>query len=314
MFTSRRGFTLGAQVRMFLLCVVMGVAITSTVHAEPVLGCPLGIGNGELWVRGAYKIIDHSERYNAQTGFMEDLPDGWRSEKRSVPLRIGYGLTDRWQIAVATTYNEVERHVQTPRGWLDTDAGGWDGWWLVASYKSHESYEPWQGWQESHINWAIGYKFGCTGEDARNGIGNTADALRIGVLAHVDGDEDDSFCQHLTYTTYERAATVEGWPKSGWEFGDRVGYKWFWEHVLARNLASTFGPIGWFQTDPDRSPAGQAAAYRAHMHNLQLGLAWHPSGVDVEHQKLVFAVSWPYSARTSFAPDYALTTTAMWTW
>jgi len=297
-----------------LLVVAVTMGCIGVAGAEEILGCPVGIDEGAIWPRAGYKYVKHEKRYNPQTGHMEALPEGWNSKKLSVPLRLGYGITHRWQLAVATTRNEVKKHTRGRQGWVDVDASGYDGWWLVASYKSHESYEPWQGWQESHINWGVAYKFGCDGADAKNGIGNTADAIRVGFLTHVDADDENSLCQHLTYTRYSRADTVEGWKKSGWKFGDRIGYKYYWERSLSDTFAMNFGPIGWFQLQQDKSPAGQPAGYKPHQHNLHLAVVWHPDGVEIEHHKIALGVNYPYGVKTSFAPDYALSATAMWTW
>jgi len=298
----------------WILVVVVTVGCVAAGYAEEVLGCPLGIDRGDIWLRTAYKHTKHQERYNPQTGHMEALPAGWSSKKVSTALRLGYGITDRWQVAVVTTRNEVTKHVRGRQGWVDVDASGYDGWWLALTYKSHESYEPWEGWQESHINWGIAYKFGCDGADAKNGIGNTADAIRVGLLTHVDPDDKTSLCQHLTYTHYGDADVVQGWPKSGWDFGDRVGYKCYLERDLSHTFAMNLGPIGWFQVEQDKGPEGQLAGYKPSMHNLHVGLEWHPDGVDIEHHKIILGVNYPYSAKTSFAPDYVLSGIAMWTW
>ena len=67
----------------------LSAAITPA-SAEEVLGCPLGLEKGKLWVRSIAKYTEHTEWFNPSSGYMEPLPAGWYSKKTEIPVRLGY--------------------------------------------------------------------------------------------------------------------------------------------------------------------------------------------------------------------------------
>lgn len=287
--------------------------IQAAAVAESVLGCPYGLDKGDWWIRAQHTNTEHKERYNAKTNEMEDLGAGESSEKAVTRYRLGYGLSERVDVGVSLIYEDRSAHLKTEKGWNDINASGLADVWLAAKYKIQEDYTPDAFWKESHVCLGLGVKLPqSSNSEVTQSIGNGADAVRLGVLGHYCHDDFD-ICGHVTYTFVGDAPTVAGWKKSGWDLPGRISYKLFVEYDLADEFALTTGPIGWMDRDMARGANG-TSGYHARSHNWAFNLAWHPNGVEIEHQKLMAGVTIPYSVKSGLAPDYSWMVGGMWTW
>ena len=304
------------------LSVIIATAVTLTlgmiarpVVAEPVVGCPLGLEKGKFWLRSIAKYVDHTERYNPQTGAMEDLPAGWHSRKTQLPIRLGYGLTERIDVGLVLPFAWRDLRMQKQGNWVEKDSSGFEDIWVSAKYKFLESYEPKGSFEERHACVALAHRFD-TASDGKcvNGLGTGADAWRLALLFHADFSEKSAVCAHLTYDMIGNARTIDGFGKSGYHYADRMGYKFFVERELADKWAAIFGPTGWFETSQTTQPNDDGVGYRAHSHNFALKVEYHPNGAESEHQKLMVGLSMPYSAKSQFTPDIGYSFGGMWTW
>ena len=306
---------IAARLLLVGLCVAALAGLTTPAVAETVLGCPYGLEHGDLWLRTFYQYVDHTERWVPQTRQMEDLPDGWSSTKQTARFRLGYGLIDRLDIGVSFDYGDREARLGTSGGgFREINNSALEDIWVAAKYKFVEKLDRPGPWEETHIAFGVGVKLPQSSDvEVTEGLGNGADAVRLGLLWHLCGEKNPDICGHLTYTFVDDAPTITGYKKSGWELSDRFAYKLFLEHDLSSKFALVTGPTGWIDLDEPKGASG-GSGFHAYSHKWALNLCYHPNGVDIEHQRLTLGISVPYNVRASMAPDYALSAGAMWTW
>ncbi len=285
------------------------LTLAAASYAEEILGCPYGLDKGELWLRFSYNNVEHERRWNSKTHQMEDLPAAWHSRKINTSYRLGYGLTDDIDIGVSLNYGDRRARL----GSREISDSALEDIWLAAKYKFTEQTNRSGYWQEKHLAVAAAFKLPQSSDtEVTEGLGNGADAMRIGLLWHLCGKHDD-MCGHLTYTFVGKAPVISGYRKSGWDLPDRLTYKLFREQTLTNKLALAMGPSGWVDMDEAKGKSG-SSGYRAYSHNLVVKLQYHPNGVDIEHQRLVVGISKPYSVKNNMAPHYVWSFGGMWTW
>ena len=304
--------SMGGLVQLLVIAGVLGVAASPT-FAEPVLGCPLGLHNGEFWVRSIATYTKHTEWFNPSTGRMEPLPAGWESKKTAIPVRLGYGLADRLDVGISVPWESRKLRRQQGPGWIEKDDSGLGDIWVAAKYKFIYQPEP----VERHWAFGVAYRFDSASDGkVKNGIGSGANAWRLGLLYHgqTSPGATDELCGHLTYEFGDTVRDIAGFGKSGYRNADRISYKFFAEKPLSDKWGLVFGPSGWLQTDETEKPSGEGVGYRAYVHNVAAKLEYFPNGPGNHHQKLVLGISLPHAAKNGFTADRVFKFGGMWTW
>jgi len=291
---------------------VVGVVV-APAFAEPVLGCPLGLDKGVFWVRSIATYTKHTKWFNPNLGRMEPLPAGWYSKKTAIPVRLGYGLSDRLDVGVSVPWESRKLRRKQGPDWVEKDDSGLGDIWVAAKCKFIYQAAPVQ----RHWAFGVAYRFDSAGDGkVKNGIGSGANAWRLGLLYHgqTGPAATDELCGHLTYEFGDTVRDIAGFGKSGYRNADRISYKLFAEKELSPKWGLVFGPSGWLQVDETEKPNGTGVGYRAYVHNVSAKLEYYPNGHENEHQRLVLGISLPHAAKNGFTANRVFKFGGMWTW
>jgi hypothetical protein len=300
--------------------VVVQLALASLVEAEDVTGCPLGLKRGELWFKAFLKSDDMTKRYDRGEDGMVDMLSGEHNRVHDVGVRLGYGMTDRWDVGLFAPLRWVDRRVYNKKAkeWVEVESHGIQGVWLASRYKFYYS-EDTGVFDEVHLNVGAGIKFPLSSSaKIKEGIGNGASEFRLVFLSHETVGRL-SFCNHLLYNWRGEASDISGWNYSGQDLTDRINYKFNLEFDLLGSgvIETSAGLVGWFDVEEvelAEASAGCALDGRkACNHAVAVGIELKPWGERYDHRKFTVKVRIPYEVKSSYAPDYTLTAVAMMT-
>jgi hypothetical protein len=303
-----------------LTILVVQVALVPSGQAEDVTGCPLGLKRGEFWFKAPFKVNNMTERYDRAEDHMVDLLGEEHNRVCDLGLRLGYGLTDRWDVGCLSTLRWVDKRIYNKKAkeWQEVESNGLQGVWIASRYKFYHSEET-GVFDEVHLNFGVGIKLPISSSaKIKEGIGNGAREFRIVFLSHETVGRF-SFCNHLFYNWRGKASDISGWKHSGQDLPDRVNYKFNVEFDLLGNgmLEPSVGLVGW-QDMEDVELAGEFAdcgldGDKAHDHAVSAGIEVKPWGERYDHRKFAVKVRIPYEVKSTYAPDYTLTVMAMFT-
>jgi hypothetical protein len=298
------------------------MALTSQrVQAEDVVGCPLGINKGTIWIKTCLKYNDMKKRYNRSDEEMVDLEEGENNQVYDLGIRLGYGITDRWDAGVFLPYKWVDRRIydKKTKKFSEVEDNGLGELWIASRYKFFYG-ENIGIFDEIHLNIGAGLKFPLSdSEKIKHGIGNGANEFRIVLLYH-DHIGRFGFCDHLFYNWRGKADEISGWKFSDQDLSDQLNYKVNLEFDLLGNgiFEAALGAVGWFDIEDIELADGfenqGLDGMKSHNHAIITGVELKPYGDDYEHRKFALKVRIPYSAKVNYAPDWTLIATAMWTY
>jgi hypothetical protein len=299
---------------------VLQVAVVSPGRAEDVTGCPLGLKSGEVWLKAPLKVNNMTARYDRGEDRMVDLLAGEHNRVSDLGVRMGYGLTDRWDIGLLSTLRWVDKRIYNKKAkeWIEVESSGLQEVWVASRYKFYYG-EDTGVFDEIHLNLGVGVRFPISSPaKIEEGIGNGARELRVVFLSHETVGRL-SFCNHLFYNWSGEASDISGWKYSGQDLADRLNYKLNLEIDLLGNgvLEPCVGLVGW-QDMEDVELADAFAGCgldgdRAHNHAVTAGIEIKPWGERYEHRKFGVKLRIPYEVKSTYAPDYTLTVVAMLT-
>ncbi len=288
--------------------------------AEEVTGCPLGIKKGEIWIKTSVKYNDMKEKYNRGTDEMVDLEKDEHNRVYAFGVRLGYGITDRWDIGVLFPYKWVDKKIynKKEKKWSEVEDNGLGEFWIGSRYKFFYG-ENIGIFDEIHLNLGVGFKVPVSnGEKIKHGIGNGANEFRVVILYH-DHIGRFGFCNHLFYNWRSKADKISGWKFSDQDLTDRLNYKLNLEFDLLGSgiLEAALGAVGWFDIEDIELAEGfenkGLDRMKAHDHAVAFGVEFKPYGEEYEHRKFTLKLRIPYSVKTNYAPDCTLMAIAMWT-
>jgi len=305
---------------LFLIAWWISVMSPGISVAEEVTGCPLGIKKGEIWIKTSLKYNDMKERYNRGADEMVDLEKGEHNWVYALSIRLGYGVTDRWDVGVLFPYKWVDRRIynKETKKWSEVEDNGLGELWIGSRYKFFYG-ENIGVFDEIHLNLGVGFKVPVSNsEKIKHGIGNGGNEFRVVILYH-DHIGRFGFCNHLFYNWRSKADKISGWKFSDQDLTDRLNYKLNLEFDLLGSgiLEATAGAVGWFDIEDIKLAEGfknkGLDGMKAHDHAIVSGIEFKPYGEDYEHRKLALKLRIPYGVKANYAPDYTLTAIAMWT-
>lgn len=324
------------------------LGLPGEARAEAIIGCPLGLRQGELWLRTGVMYVNANEAYMAEDTAsdpeMMPLNDSTHMQKLAAKIRIGYGITDWLDVGVATEYlvkdMEFYGYQRSPASgaiaWKHkiVDASGFADVWFSGKVKllgHHSLLHPSEdGWLEG-LALGIAYKAPTAGDDqVTRGIGSSTNDIKAGLLVHNKLFGDFHLCSHLTYQyvgkvrevymrnhmtggPYPGTSEVKLWPKSGWDLGDKITYKANFEYELGKYFEIAVGAIGWMQAEHADSTGAIKEDTDRHQHSIVPKLVFFPLGGEHEHSKIIIGVNIPYKYKTNFRAPFIPMLTAMWT-
>lgn len=313
-----------SKIIRFMQALAMGWLVLALIHpraqAEDVTGCPLGIKKGEIWIKTGLKYNDMKKRYNRSDDEMVDLEEGEHNRVYNLGIRLGYGITDRWDIGVLVPYKWVDRRIYNKKAkkYSEVEDNGLGELWIASRYKFFYG-ENIGIFDEIYLNLGAGFKFPLSeSEKIKHGIGNGANEFRIVLLYH-DHIGRFGFCNHLFYNWRGKADKISDWKFSDQDLTDRLNYKLNLEFDLLGNgiFEATVGAVGWFDIEDVELAEGfknkGLDGMKAHNHAVMTGVEFKPHGDEYEHRKFALKLRVPYSVKANYAPDYTLMAVAMWT-
>jgi hypothetical protein len=303
-----------------LAVLIVQMTLASLARAEDVTGCPLGLKGGEVWLKASSNLNSMSRRYDRGQDDMVDLSSGEHNRVYDLGVRLGYGITDRWDIGLLGPLRWVDKRIYNKKAkkWVEGESSGLQEVWLASRYKFYYRESAWV-FDEIHLNVGAGIKFPVSSSaKIKEGIGNGTSEFRLVFLSHETVGRL-AFCNHVLYNWRGEASDIAGWKYSGQNLTDRINYKFNMEFDLLGNgmLETSTGLVGWF--DVERVHLAEVSAgcgldgRKAHNHAVAVGIELKPWGETYEHRKLAVKVRIPYEVKSDYAPDYTLTVTAMLT-
>lgn|GEM_PF-4617939 len=324
-----------------VVTIVISFLFSENAIAERVTGCPHGLKKGEFWPKVLYRHIEHKKYWSPATGKIEDLPSGWNSKRDKIDLRLGYGLTDKFDVGLLFTYEWIDRKYETHQlnckggkrpgsgKWCTKKDNGLTEIWISGKYKFIDK-QTIGIFKNIDAAIGLGYKFDVTEKEGlKNELGNEsrgANVLRIALLSTEELTDKVELCNHIFYDLIGERRDVSGWGKSDEEVGDIIGYKFFVEYSPFPDKKFTLvgGPIGWIQIKPNefeekiRVTAPGNPQYKSHIeryrHALALKFVYSPLRGEAGHHKKVFVgIDWDYKAKKGWKEDFVIKCGGMWT-
>jgi hypothetical protein len=298
------------KVSVAILTIIAIFMIAGNTYTETVTGCPLGLRESELWIKELFQFQTASSYFNSSSGEMEDLPDGWHQKVMKLTNRIGYGITDRFEVGVLFPYKYVNMRKQKQGNWVEKKNYGFEELWLSTGIKLIDREDSFL----EAMKFGYGINLNTSSDELiDDGIGDGAMAMRFVFLSHEHLSDKFGLCNHFYYEWIGKAKEIDGWSKSEWEYGDKIGYKCFIEYRIIPQISLTTGPIGWMEIAETKKADDSTAHPKFYNHAITAKFTYLPTGDEMDHKKVFFGVNIPYKSRLSFSSDIVLNTGFMWT-
>ena len=330
------------------LIIITLLALPATAKADAIFGCPLGLPKGKLWLKKTFSCVKASQVYALQdtnsNPQMIPLNDSTHMQKQSIKIRIGYGVTNWFDVGVFIPYvikdmefygyksSPVNGKIVSKHKIVKTS--GFEDIWFSGKIKllgHHSLLHPSdKGWLES-IALATAYKPPTAGDDqVCRGLGSGSHDVKVGLLVHNKVAENLHMCSHFTYQytgkvrdiymrnhitggPYPGVPKVQLWPKSGWNLGDKITYKLAFEYELGKYFAVAIAANGWMHfKDIDNMGITKKGSTR-YQHAVTPKVEFAPFGDKRSHTKLVMGIKIPYIYKTDFHAPFIPMLTTMWT-
>lgn len=317
---------------VWLLSILLALIAADEALAEDVTGCPLGLREGQFWVK-SQTVYEYAERalwtYEAgEKAIMMDMPENRHSRLTKSDLRLGYGITDRLDVGFLLTYFDkhvrTSQHKQKPNGtWVvkevEKEGQGFGDVWLSAKYRLVADRQHIEA-----LALGVGFRLDASDDcEVTKGIGSGAKALRAVLLSHEHFGKFH-FCNHLFYEWQGERRGIEvkndsgemvRWEKSGQDLGDRIGYKFNVEYCLNHTgtVWGHLGLVGWHKFEDDDCKGATIDRSDRYEHCVFPKLAWLPRGPAEEHCKIFVGVKCPYKYRKDFESHVIPVLGMMWT-
>lgn len=307
-----------------LLALTVHVVILSPWVASGVetVGCPHDVGRGNVKARFNFNYSEAEKTYSDEVrnallsdspygsghDKMVDLPHGWHQRQANVALGLEYGIVDRLSAGVLLPYvsKDVRRQVWSKKegrpAWKEIEEDGLEDIWFALKY---QIYSKPPVWEDGGIFLAVGYKPSISSDtNITSGIGTGADHFTVAALAHPYFTENLFLCSDIWHEYRGEVKGIQGFAKSGWDLGDRFGYRAFLGYEFAgHKLVVIGGPVGWIAGRHEDGDTRRLEDSDTYSHNLVVKFRWQPLG-DEDLGSVDVGVRIPYADKTTFAPDF----------
>lgn len=325
------------RLKMICLIGLVGLAIV-VVHksaraGDPVIGCPLGVEKGKVWLFSRSFYTNATRAYwNENPGEapkMVQMPGGWHARIFKSSFRTEFGVTDRLSAGILLTYwdKDISKDVwkKKPNGdsmrkQVAFRAHGFGDIWLFGLFKLVKDHPVW----ESIAIGAGGKLDAADNSLVVHGIGSGAKAYRFALLSHSNIKRNVHAVTDLWYEHRGKIRNImvkndQGqpvkWGKSGQDIGDAFGYKLGVEVPLGKEGHWRVVPFlsGW-KKFRDKNAKGEEIKYTDYYeHFLVFMFQYLPLGEEHEHSKFMIGVKVPIKSMNSFSATFMPQLGAMWT-
>ncbi len=311
---------------VFVVVVGGGLFFSSieAVFAEPTVGCPHDVGKGKFKVRNrtayiraskcysdeVWKALRDSSQYSKDYDKMVGLPEGWHMKKNKIAIGLEYGIIDRLSVGIFLPYvvKDLKRQVWSKQAnktvWKEVKDSGLEDFWLSVKYLVYSKSKGLLGFNwEDGLFVALSYKPSVSSDEKiKNGIGSGANEFKFVVLSHPHFTENFFLCSDVWYQYRGKVKEIDGFSKSGWELGDRFGYRFFFGYEF-KKFAIVGGPQGWLAQSNKDKDGKEIEDSNMYSHGIVVKLRYQPFG-DEEAGSIDLGIRIPYANKTAFAPDF----------
>jgi len=310
----------------YIVVVVLGIFLifSGDIFAEETVGCPHDVGKGKLKIRGkvshfqaekcysdeVWKALRGASPYSKDYDKMVDLPDDWHLKKTKIAIGLEYGIIDRLSVGVFLPYvvKDLRRQVWSKKAkktvWKEVKDEGLEDLWFSVKYLVYSKSPGLFGfdWKDG-LFLAFSYKPSITSdEEIKNGIGSGTDDFKIVILSHPHFTEKFFLCSDIWYQYRGKVEEIDGFSKSGWDLGDKFGYRIFLGYEFGK-FAIVGGPQGWISGSNKDKSGKKVEDSNMYSHGIVVKFRWQPFGEE-EAGSIDLSIRVPYANKTTFAPDF----------
>ncbi|RKX70801.1 hypothetical protein DRP53_03820 [candidate division WOR-3 bacterium] len=309
------------------LIMILGILILSAIEnvlAEETVGCPHDVGKGKFKIRSkvvylqaqrcysdeVWKALHKDSPYPEDYDKMVDLPDDWHLRKTGVAMGLEYGIVDRLGVGIFLPYvmKDLKRQVWSKEAkktvWKEVRDDGLEDLWLSAKYLVYSKSPGLWGfdWKDG-LFLAFSYKPSISSDEKiKNGIGSGTDDFKVVILSHPHFTENLFLCGDVWYQYRGKVKEIDGLSRSGWDLGDRFGYRSFIGYEFGK-FAIVAGPQGWIARGNKDRDGSELEDSETYSHGMVAKFRWQPSG-DEEAGSIDLGVRIPYADKAAFAPVF----------
>jgi len=315
--------------KCFLMINTIGILIFSIVgnaFAEETVGCPHDVGKGKFKIRSKVAYIQAQKCYSDEVwkalldnspypidyDKMVDLPDGWHNKKTKIAIGLEYGIIDRLSGGVFIPYVAIDmkRQVWSKQAnktvWKEVKDNGLEDLWVSAKYLLYSKSPGLLGfdWKDGVLI-ALAYKPSISSDEKiKNGIASGTQDFKLVVLSHPHFTENFFLCSDVWCQYRGKAKEIDGFQKSGWDLGDKFGYRIFFGYEFPNHkFCVVGGPQGWIVGSNKDKDGKELEDSDTYSHGIMAKFRWQPFG-DEDAGSIDFGVMVPYANKTSFATNF----------
>ena len=318
--------------RYFLTMITIGIfifSVSGNAFAEETVGCPHDVGKGKLKIRSkvvfsrakkcysdeVWKALHNNSPYSMDDDEMVDLPDDWHQKMTKIALGFEYGIVDRLSLGVFFPYviKDMKRQVWSKEAkktvWKEVEDDGFADVWFSAKYLLY-SKSPGLldlDW-ENGLLLALCYKPSISSDEkVKNGIASGSEDFKLVLLSHPHFTERFFLCSDAWYQYRGQVKDIDGLTKSGWDLGNRFGYRAFLGYEFPKHtFVVIVGPQGWVAGSNQDQDEKELEDSNTYSHGIAAKFRWQPFG-DEDAGSIDLGVRFPYASKTSFASAFVPT-------
>ena len=318
------------KMRKYILILVLEsiliFSVIKNVFAEETVGCPHAVGKGKIKIRGKVAYIQASKCYSDEIwkafhgnspysldyDKMVDLPDGWHQKITKVAVGLEYGITDRLSAGIFIPYmvKDLRRQIWSKQAnktvWKEVKDDGLEDLWFSVKYLVYSKSPGLLGfdWKDGLLL-AFSYKPSISSDEKiKNGIGSGTNDFKIVILSHPHFTENFFLCSDVWYQYRGKVKEIEDFSKSGWDLGDKIGYRFFFGYEFFNHKFVVIGgPQGWIAENNKDKDGAKIDDSNMYSHGIVVKFRWQPFGEE-DAGSIDLGIRILYANKTSFAPDF----------
>ncbi len=317
---------------VIVLEIILVFSFIGNVFAEETVGCPHDVGKGKFKIRSkvtysqaqkcysdeVWKALHGNSPYSIDYDKMVDLPDGWHQKASKIAMGLEYGIIDRLSVGIFIPYvwKDIKRQVWSKQAnkavWKEVKDNGLEDLWVSAKYLLYSKSPGLLDFDwKNGILIALAYKPSISSDEKiENGIGSGTNDFKLVILSHPHFTETFFLCSDVWYQYRGKAKEIDGFQKSGWDLGDKFGYRIFLGYEFPNHkFCVVGGPQGWIAGSNKDKDGKELEDSNTCSHGLSMKFRWQPFG-DEDAGSIDLGVRIPYANKASFAPNFMPTVSA----
>ncbi len=152
---------------------------------------------------------------------------------------------------------------------------------------------------------ALGYKPSINSDEKiKNGIGSGTSDFKVVVLSHPHFTENFFLCSDVWYQYRGKVKEINSFSKSGWDLGDKFGYRFFLGYELPNyKFVVVGGPQGWIAGSDKDKEGNEVEDSDMYSHGVVIKFRWQPFG-DEDAGSMDLGINVLYASKSTFAPAF----------